>query len=427
MIKWLAAAAGGLLLVTQASAARATSPMLFGYGPESTSVAQSDIAAASPSAAAVTNPSAAAEPGTRAYLGYAHAWTHLTLDGEPAPTDDIAGTDLAFQLGRRLGEAWSLGAGVAAHLPDRSLARVSFRPGADPLFVRFDPAPQRATADLALALRYRALSVGLGASVLVDARGEVRFLLGQDGNGPYAEGQTDVTLPYRVAPAVGASWQTGSVAIGARYRGALAVGLDLATQAEVRVSGNPLNGTTTVGVAGQSGYVPATWDIGARWDAARGVRLLGALQLARWSEAPAAAADLSLSVRLGLSPGQLMARFVRPALRDTLSPRAGLEVAPTACGGRLKLRAGYAYSPSPVPEQVGLATWADAPAHIASAGIGLDWGSAWGVSMRSSLAAQAWFMKQRVFDKPSEVLPFAHYRAGGSIFDLSASVEATWL
>jgi len=39
---------------------------------------------------------------------------------------------------------------------------------------------------------------------------------------------------------------------------------------------------------------------------------------------------------------------------------------------------------------------------------------------------QAWMLRERAFDKPSEVLPFAHYRAGGRLIDLSLALEATW-
>ncbi len=423
-----AAALLGLVcaLGARARTARATAPGLFGYGPRSTALAQSDIAAAQPSSAAFTNPAFACEPGTRLTYGYGHGWTHLTLDSHAIPYSDIAGTDLAMQAGWALGDRWRVGGGIAAHVPDRSLARISFRPGSEPAFVRFDPSSYRATFDLALSLRFDALSVGAGASVLAGARGEVRFLLGQDGNGTYADGDTSVTLPYDVAPTVGASVDLRSASVALRYRGAQSIELALATRADVAVSGNPLNGTTTVNVTGQSGYEPATWDLGARWDPIAGVRVHGALQLARWSEAPPAAADLSLDVRLGLTPGQWLARFVRPALRDTLSPRIGLLLEPEALQRRLALRAGYAYSPSPVPAQASLATGADAPAHIVAAGAGLDLGRVWGVALRSDAALQWWMLRDRTFDKPSEVLPFAHYRAGGRLIDASLALEATW-
>ena len=71
-----------------------------------------------------------------------------------------------------------------------------------------------------------------------------------------------------------------------------------------------------------------------------------------------------------ITPGQLETRFVRPGLRDTLSPRFGLEWQPGPLDRKLALRAGYSWSPSPVPEQAGLVTYADSAAHILAAGAG---------------------------------------------------------
>ncbi len=418
------AASAALLVGTRTS--HATAPLLFGHGPQSTALAQSDIASAEPVASAYTNPAYACEPGTRLFAGHAYAWTHLTIDDRAMPPGGIAGTDLSFQVGRRVGRRWQVGGAVATHWPDESLAQISFRPGSEPSFIRFEPSPRRGVADIVLAARYAALSAGAGVSVLADARGDVRFLLGQDGHGTYADGSTNVELPYRLAPLMGLGVDLGAVGLASRFRGAQAVGLDLSTRADVSVTGNPLNGTTLVTVAGQSGYVPATWDIGARWNPSRELRVTGALQLARWSCAPSNTADVTMAVRLGLSPGQIEARFVRPSLRDTLSPRWGVTWTTELADRPVELRAGYAYSPSPVPRQTGLTTWADAPAHIVGLGLGAELGQAWGVALRADLATQVWILRERTFDKPSEVLPFAHYRAGGRLVDVSVAMEAAW-
>lgn len=406
--------------------AHATSNTLFGLGPRSASLAQADIAAAAPVAAAYTNPALASEPGARIELGYGHAWSRLEFNDRPAPVQDIRGVDAGLQLGTSLGSNWTLGAGLAMHLPDRSLARVSFRPGSEPSLPRFDPAPQRTTADVALGLRHGRASIGVGASLLMDAVGDVHFLLGQDGNGTYAEGDASVRLPYRIAPSAGLHVDLGPAAIAGRYRGAQAIGLDLATRTDVTVSGNPLNGTTTVGVRGESGYVPALADLGARWTLSRSLCLLASLQWARWSAAPSSAAELSMAVHLGLTPGQLEARFVRPALRDTLSPRLGVEVDPGILRHALRLRAGYAFVPSPVPEQRGLMTIVDSASHLAALGAGVDLGAFWGVALRADAAGQVCVQESRTFDKQNDALPFARFTTGGQLWRVSTSVEAAW-
>jgi hypothetical protein len=406
--------------------ARGTSETLFGFGPRDVALAQADVADPAPVAAAYVNPAFAWRPGVRLGVGYGHGFTRLKLDGQDGGVRDIAGTQLALQLGWALGEAAAVGGALALHVPNRSLARIEFQPGTEPSFVRFDPAAQRTTADAVMSARWGLLSVGLGVSVLVSAEGQIDFVLGQDGGGTYADGQTDVSLPYEVAPVFGMAADFGAAALAIRYRGAQAIELDLGTRALVDVQGNPLNGITRVELSGASGYVPATFDLGARWSFGANLRVVGALQLARWSAAPSPVANLTMDVDLGLSPGQREGRFVRPAYRDTLSPRWGMEWLPKGSAGTWALRAGYAYTPSPVPEPAGFASPADASTHTFGMGAGYDLGSVWGVDLRLDGAGQLVSLVDRTFDKRRDTIPFARYEVGGFLLMGNVAVEGTW-
>ena len=423
-VAWVVVA--GLLAATVARPAGATSELLFGFGPRDVALAQSDVADASAVAAAWVNPAFVWRPGVRVLVGYGHGGTALKLDGEDAGVRDIAGTEFGLQLGGEIGDDVALGGGLTLHLPNRSLARISFAPGTEPSFVRFDPASQRTTFDAALALRLGWLSLGFGASVLVSAEGQVDFLLGQDANGTFADGEADVSLPYDVAPVFGMAADFGPAGLAFRYRGAQAIDVDLTTTAVVDVQGNPLNGVTEVGIAGASGYVPATADVAARWSPISWVRVMTSLQLARWSAAPGSAADLSMDVDLGLSPGQREGRFVRPGYRDTISPRVGLELWPLADRGPWVLRAGYAFTPSPVPQSQGFASPVDASTHSLAAGAGVGFGRVWGVELRGDVALLWMLLKRRAFDKGQDTLPFARYEASGFIGLASAALEGSW-
>jgi hypothetical protein len=401
--------------------------MLFGCGPQSTSLAQSDLADAESTSSAYTNPALLARQGVAVALGYGHGWTHLTLSGKTAPVRDISGTDVALQLGGAAGKGVTVGWGMAMHLPDRSLARIAFSPGSEPLLLRFEPSGQTMTFDSAVALRYGPLAVGVGVSVLPKAGGEgVDLALGQDGNGAYADSKAELAIGYHAAPTAGAVVDLGSAALALRYRGAQSIGVEFETRANVNVTGNPLNGTTAVTVRGTAGYEPATVDLATRITVAPGVKAFLTLQYARWSAAPSPTAQLSLDVKLGLVPGQLEGNFVQPRLRDTISPRLGLEVHPGGEQGTVALRAGYLFSPSPVPRQTGFSSQADAPMHGVSLGAGLDLGRLWGVALRVDAAAQLLVLQQRAFDKPSELLPFAHYTAGGSVAFSSIALQGAW-
>jgi long-chain fatty acid transport protein len=101
------------------------------------------------------------------------------------------------------------------------------------------------------------------------------------------------------------------------------------------------------------------------------------LTFARFSEYPTAASDLTFEVDVGLfNP------FVRlppkrihppPGFHDLLIPRVGAEYrAYERDQLAVDVRGGYAYEPTPVPEQVGGSNFADADKHTFAAGVGLD-------------------------------------------------------
>ena len=405
----------------------ATSEQLFGFGPRDTALAQSDIADGRAATAAWVNPALLTASGVRVVAGYSHGRTALTLNGEDSGVRDIAGTQLALQIGGKLGENVALGAGLAMHLPNRSLARIAFSPGTEPSFVRFEPASQSMSIDAAAALRWGWFSVGVGASMLISANGQLDLNMKQDARGAFADGNADVVVPFNSAMLIGLAADFGRAAgMAFRYRGAQAITLDFATAAMIDVQGNPLNGVTKVHIEGSSGYVPSTWDIAVRCSPTTGMRFMGALQLATWSAAPGPAANLSMDVELGLTPGLREGLFVRPNYRDTLSPRVGFEVSPGGEDSDVELRLGYAFVPSPVSQPRGFASPVDASTHTIAAGAGVDLGKNWGVDLRVDAAVQWMMLNRRQFDKGRDAMPFARYEADGFIAVGSVAVEGAW-
>jgi len=168
-----------------------------------------------------------------------------------------------------------------------------------------------------------------------------------------------------------------------------------------------------------------------------GLTLLGALEYARWSESPGPDATVNLDLDLGVTPSEVEARFPHPRFRDTLSPRLGVELKVLAQDPmalppherrppRLVMRFGWSVSPSPVPDQVGLTSHADATRHTYAFGAGWHFGRPLGVELKLDVAAQKHDLNQRRFDKPDDSLPFAHYTVDGSLFDVGATLGATW-
>lgn len=424
-----AALAAILILLGRSAPAAAGAPTLFGSGARSAGLARSDIATADPTDAPVANSALAAQPGLRLRVGYGYGWMGgLLINDESAGVLDASGFTFASQLGVAVSPSVTLGAALAVYIPDASLARLSFRPATEPQFILYESPLQRTGVDMVVAIRYRSLSIGGGASLSVSVGGEgTRFDLKQDALGTRADATADVALPYRATPVFGARLGVGRSAFGASFRGSSAIDLHLDSESLVALTDNPLNGTTTVEVSGTTGYEPASIDIGASLDLGAGFTAHAALEVALYSAAPPPVADVSIDVRLGTVPSQREVRFIEPRLRDTVSPRIAVELKrPSLPEWRWAARAGYVFAPSPVPRQTGFTSYADADRHGISIGGGYHIGEAFGVDLSANLALAAHLLADRAEEKPNPSLPHATYTVGGSILYGSASLEAAW-
>ncbi|APR82027.1 Hypothetical protein A7982_07376 [Minicystis rosea] len=408
--------------------ARADVPSLFGFGARAAGLARSGVATDDVGAAARENPALAAIPGLRVRIGYGYGAPALTFNGKDAGVPRASGVDLAAQYGAHVGRGVEIGLALGLHLPDPYLAKVTFRPATEPQFPLYEAPLQRTTFDVAVAVRYGPLFVGGGVAAGLAVGGEgTRFVLAQDGHGTQADGAVDVALPYRVAPLFGVRADLGRFAFGATFRGAMGLDLRLDNDARIALSGNPLNGTTTVRVSGTAGYDPAVITIGTRAALFGGLSALASIEYAVYSAAPPPIADVTIDVRLGTTPGLRDVKFPAPRFRDTLAPRFGLELRrPSPEAWQWAVRAGYAFQPSPIPMQNGLTSYADAKRHQIALGGGYRFGRAFGVDFSAEAAAQAHLFVTRTEIKDNPALPYARFEAGGRILYGAVTLEASW-
>lgn len=426
-----------------AAPARASASSVLGYGARNAALARSNVADADPAAGPTVNPAFAWKPGTRLLLGYGYGIVGLRISGRDAGVRDISGTDIALQTGGSLGRSQVfLGAGLTLHVPDGYQARIAFRSPTEPQYPLYDASPQRTIANFAVALRYKALSLGIGTSVLAGTGGEgARFKLAEDANGTYADSRTGIDLPYQLTAVGGLALDLGRIGAGLRVRGPRSLGLHFESVATVDVTGSPLNGVTDAEVNGDSGYEPLTVTLGARVDPATFLRVFAALEYARWSAAPPPSATTRLDLDLAITPEELEARFVAPRFRDTLSPQMGIELralelppgtlprpadANERLPPRLAVRAGWAMYPSPVPNQTGFTSYADSTRQVFTLGAGYHFGKPWGVELQANAALGLHVLPVRHFDKQSDALPMAHYTASGHIYHGALSLEGAW-
>jgi hypothetical protein len=435
-----AAALGAICLAP--TQARASAPSVLGFGGRNAALARANVADAGPAAAPIVNPAFAWRPGTRLLLGYGYGRAALDISGRDAGVRDISGTDIGLQTGGSLGTSQVfLGGGLTLHVPDGYQARIAFRSPTEPQYPLYDASPQRTVANFALALRYKALSLGVAASVIAGTGGEgARFQLAQDAQGTYVDSRTGIDLPYQLTAVAGLGLDLGPAGMALRVQGPRSLGLHFDSVATVDVQGSPLNGVTDAEVTGDSGYEPLTVALGARVDPVKFMRVFAALEYARWSAAPPPSASIRLNLDLAITPQELEARFVAPRFRDTLSPQLGLElralelpagaVAERSDGerppARLAIRAGWSLNPSPVPNQTGFTSYADSTRQVFTLGAGYHFGRPWGVELQANAALGLHVLALRHFDKQSDALPMAHYTADGRIYHAALSLEGAW-
>jgi long-chain fatty acid transport protein len=123
-------------------------------------------------------------------------------------------------------------------------------------------------------------------------------------------------------------------------------------------------------------YSPRQVVFGWAWKPGERFNLSVDLAWLQWSQFK----DATLKMAVAIGPGGTQVNFqevLDPGFNDTLLPRAGIEylakkwsLFPLADRVELKLRGGYYFQKSPVPEQTGLTNFLDSDTHVFSAGLG---------------------------------------------------------
>ncbi len=177
--------------------------------------------------------------------------------------------------------------------------------------------------------------------------------------------------------------------VGATYRGEL-IGR-FAVLIRAQDLGIPL---PDFNVAGIAQFIPRQVQIEARWAERRTTIAFGVIAR-QWSRYPG---PNEPTVLLNREYGTGSPPF---AARDTVSPRIGVEqVLPLGPRASLRLRAGYAFEPTPLAEQTGKDNLLDATRHVVTAGFGILGGQTLPFSL--DVYAQAHLLATRTNHKTAE-------------------------
>jgi long-chain fatty acid transport protein len=429
-------------LVCGAPASAAGPFELFGFNPRAKAMGGAQAATANDYTATFYNPALLTTRATLnfgAAIGVVQPNAFIELE-QPQPdgsryAPELPGTEgglalgFDFPVGGKLGDHLAIGLG--AYLPATEIARIRVLDPVVPQFYLYESGAARMEVMPAVAVRWLDwLSTGVGLRATGGLSGPTYYTVDPVA-GTVEHREFDTALVYRFAPTLGvALGPFYGFRLGATYRGALSMLVNFPNNLDL--AGMDLGMAMRVGT--ETVYSPHTAVLGIAYQAFEGALTLSAdLQYVRWSDAPDPSVSFALDTEgddlehLGLGdaldiPAPGMEREVRPAFRDTLVPRAGLEFAPLDF---LFVRAGYYYQPTPVPNQTSGSNYVDNNAHALSSGVGVVFSDPLEIfanPISVDASAQVLLLMERSARKANGNDPVGDWRAGGQVFDFALSI-----
>ncbi|MBZ0253678.1 MAG: outer membrane protein transport protein, partial [Candidatus Methylomirabilis sp.] len=277
-------------------------------------------------------------------------------------------------LGGVMRERLTLATSAFINAQDFTLVEIDFPRPEEPTLALYDQQLNRLWLHVGAGVKlHDALSAGIGIFVQpFDSPNRLAGAVGTEGG---FEILGDLSLEarfYLIAGAIlngeGVSDSLRGLRVGAVWRQRTQLDFDLPALLDL---GFPIS----LAVRGDGLFTPQEIGVGVAytWEE----RLTVALDLAwrDFSEFPSPYTEVSLGNLGTFLPGvpEFGSSKIDPDFRDTFVPRLGVEYAMEEEGGRRRhaFRGGYAYIPSPVPEQDGATNIADADRHVFSVGWGL--------------------------------------------------------
>lgn len=433
-----AALALGLGLALGPTAAHANPIDAFGFGARGPAMAGAQTASAIDGGANYYNPALLAWfDDVRIDLGYQLARPSLTLDGADLDVDDSRGLTASLSSPGRVGPV-HLAVGAAVFLPDHHLTRVRHIEAGQPRFVLFDNRPHRLFIAASVAARIgERVAVGVGLGYMADTSGGV-LLDGRLGF-PDAEDSDldlaiDVDLPPIEYPQAGVAVRaTDWLTLGASYRAGFDLDVDLAIalEGDIGASGrDPIveDGSLYVQSLAKDLFQPVQWTVGLQAQMTPALAIVFDATLERWSRFANPASRIDVELDAGefndlfeLPDG---APLTEPHFHDVVVPRLGLEYVVRGARRDVALRGGYAYAPSPAPEQIGKENFADSDKHTFAAGVGLelrDWAAAVAGPLALDLYLSLTALEARAHHKLSPADPVGDYTSDGHVLSLGLS------
>ncbi len=424
------------VLLAGAPPAAANPVDLHGFGGRAPGMAGAHAAAVSDGSANYYNPGALALiTEVRFDIGYQLAMPHLTIGGGDQHMPAVRGLAIGAAVPLRLRGRHLLTIGSGVWLPDQQLMIGRTLPANQPRWLLHDNRAQRFLFSVHAAFSpVKNLSIGAGIAASATAGG-AWVLTGRLGYPDSLDSElrldVDVDAAPIIYPQAGLLWQaTPWLKVGFTYRGQFVAEAlqiirfeaDIGPRGEEPVVDDALLALEAVAL---DMFQPEQFVLGGALQASPRLLLAFDATLQRWSKFANPTPEIMLDYDVGVFNDFVMigdaVDFEDPNFHDTLGLRTGAEL---SLGNAWRVRGGYAWEPSPAPEQVGESNFVDGDRHTVAAGAGVHvgpWGGLLTAPIEIDAFVSATMLPARRHHKLSPVDPIGDYTARGRILAIGLS------
>jgi long-chain fatty acid transport protein len=429
MGRLLSASLVALAIAFLPSGARSNPADMFGFGTRGPAMGNAMVASDDALSSPIYNAAAGAmAERLELGIGYMYAGIDLDINDQDAEVMDAHGTSTGFVFPFDLDRELQFAFALSTFMPDQFSYRAYGIAATEPQLVMWDNRPHRLVFNAALSVRFAEfLAFGVGLTFLGGLEGNVDFELGTLPGRAKADAAVAAGLPVRTAPVplvLGMLLTpTDYFRLGLRYSEEVAALVALDILAHVDVAGTNLKGTTGIKTVGFNYFTPRELALGGSFDLYDWT-FAAELGWQQWSRLSQVALEIELEVDLTIDTP--VEAFDAPAagFQDVFIPRAGLEYRlPLGDERQLSFRGGYAFVPSPVPDQSGLTSYGDSDRHVMTAGGGFRFEDLWGIPLTPELVLQLQLLERREMRK-QETQPGGDFSTGGAVYVAAVGMRA---
>lgn len=423
-----------IVILSASPSAHAQAPQdLFGLGFRDKATAGASSAVAPEAwAAAMHNPAALADlKGMNLGFSWGYAsFGLLDVNGKSASVLDAHGTDLGLAL--PLARFWKkipfpVGLGLSLHLPDQFVVRMQAVPASEPRFILLDNYPHRVETAVGVGLApWNFLHLGFGVQMLVHLQGDdMRVGIGARAGRKFGEMGIDTTIPYGAVPQGGirlnATFLPGALeklSLGLFWREPYILRTHMNIVADVDITG-VVSGDTLLFLKMNDHFTPRKFSLALSFPLFEALDLFAGMDFLQWSSFDGGVSQYRMRLDFGINPPLVEVHFPADNFHDTWVPHAGLLLR----AGGVDFAAGYAFVPSPVPDQTGFLNLLDNDRHVAGLGLGVHLGSPalWPHPVRLRSTFQYHHLMPRTETKAAPMWPTVSH--GGGIFQAVVGLE----